>query len=95
MLCVCVCVCVARLLQEFQQWNDEGVRATLIPGNHDQVCELNPYAWIVVAAGSPAAQQVSVDGLVHGVSMFGLFPNISIATRPIYDASNRLAFLPW
>lgn len=65
---------VDRLLQEFQQWSDEGVRATLIPGNHDQV---------------------SVDGLVHGISMFGLFPNISIATRPIYDASNRLAFLPW
>jgi hypothetical protein len=50
-VCVCVCVCVVRLLQEFQQWSDEGVRATLIPGNHDQVCALNPYTCIVVEAG--------------------------------------------
>lgn len=26
-----------RLLNEFQKWSDEGVNATLLPGNHDQV----------------------------------------------------------
>lgn len=39
--------------------------------------------------------QVSMDGLVHGINLFGLFPNITIATRPIYDPSRRIAFLPW
>ncbi|EFA86386.1 putative non-transporter ABC protein [Heterostelium album PN500] len=39
--------------------------------------------------------QVSVDGSVHGIQFLGLFDNITLATDPIIDHHNRIAYLPW
>eukprot|EP01132_Coremiostelium_polycephalum_P004210 gene4210-5272_t len=39
--------------------------------------------------------QVSLDGQVHGVQLFSLFPNITVATNPIFDENERCAYLPW
>ncbi|KAK5577453.1 hypothetical protein RB653_002394 [Dictyostelium firmibasis] len=39
--------------------------------------------------------QVSIDGSVHGIQMFSLFPNFKVATDPIIDYRNGFAYLPW
>ncbi|GAM23608.1 hypothetical protein SAMD00019534_067830 [Acytostelium subglobosum LB1] len=39
--------------------------------------------------------QVSVDGAVHGMQLFGLFDNIRVATEPIFDRDEGCAYLPW
>ncbi|EGC34773.1 hypothetical protein DICPUDRAFT_15107, partial [Dictyostelium purpureum] len=39
--------------------------------------------------------QVSIDGTVHGIQLFSLFPNFTVATDPIIDKENGLAYLPW
>ncbi|KAN0035180.1 hypothetical protein ACTA71_004441 [Dictyostelium dimigraforme] len=39
--------------------------------------------------------QVSIDGSVHGIQMFSLFPNFKVATNPIIDYDNGFAYLPW
>lgn len=84
---------MCRLLNEFQRWSDEGVQATFIPGNHDQASASPLYQ--LLAWPDLLRHQVSMDGLVHGISLFGLFPNINIATKPLYNTSQRIAFLPW
>lgn len=39
--------------------------------------------------------QVSQDGTIHGVRMFGAYPNITIATEPLLWHHSKVAFLPW
>ncbi|KAM9966589.1 hypothetical protein ACTFIR_006809 [Dictyostelium discoideum] len=39
--------------------------------------------------------QVSIDGSVHAIQMFSLFPNFKVATDPIIDYDNGFAYLPW
>eukprot|EP01133_Synstelium_polycarpum_P015957 gene15957-18971_t len=39
--------------------------------------------------------QVSVDGTVHGLQFLRLFDNFCVATDPIYDARQGVAYLPW
>lgn len=65
---------VSALLPEFRAWQDQGVRAVLIPGNHDQV---------------------SRDGVIHGLEMFSVFSNIAVATEPVIFPRYGVAFLPW
>ena len=39
--------------------------------------------------------QVSMNGLVHGVRVFEPFPNVTIANTPIHDEEKQIALLPW
>lgn len=39
--------------------------------------------------------QVSMNGLVHGVRIFEPFDNVIIANQPIHDAEKQVAILPW
>jgi DNA repair exonuclease SbcCD ATPase subunit len=39
--------------------------------------------------------QVSQDGTIHGVRMFGAYPNITVATEPLLWHHSKVAFLPW
>ncbi|KAL6073890.1 ABC transporter AbcH.3 [Balamuthia mandrillaris] len=39
--------------------------------------------------------QVSLDGKVHALSLLSAFPNIRVATEPLLDREDRVAFLPW
>ncbi|EGG14232.1 putative non-transporter ABC protein [Cavenderia fasciculata] len=39
--------------------------------------------------------QVSVDGIIHGIEFFRLFDNIQVATDPIINEQEKCAYLPW
>lgn len=39
--------------------------------------------------------QVTTSGLVHGLRVFDAYPNIQVATDPILDMEEMIAFLPW
>lgn len=39
--------------------------------------------------------QVTQDGLVHGVDVFSAFSNIHVATEPMFRFEERVVFLPW
>jgi len=39
--------------------------------------------------------QVSVNGVVHGIRVFEPFPNITVATHTIEREAEKIAFLPW
>jgi len=62
----------AVLLAIDQHWR--GLRATLVPGNHDQV---------------------SLDGRVHGMTVFRGLPGITVTDDVLVQSDRRLAFLPW
>jgi len=39
--------------------------------------------------------QVTVSGAVHGLRMFDAYPNIQVATEPLFWHERQIAFLPW
>lgn len=39
--------------------------------------------------------QVTLDGRVHGMNVFRGLSNVTVATEPILDHANAIAFLPW
>lgn len=39
--------------------------------------------------------QVSEDGLIHGVRVFDAFANFTVATEPLIRPDSKTAFLPW
>lgn len=39
--------------------------------------------------------QVSLNGLIHGIRLFSPFPNVRVATHPIINTDERIAYLPW
>lgn len=39
--------------------------------------------------------QVSMNGLIHGVRIFDPFDNVTIAHNPIHDDTKQIAILPW
>jgi len=39
--------------------------------------------------------QVTVDGSIHGTSVFSGFPFIQVATDRLLDTTKKIAYLPW
>lgn len=48
--------------------------------------------WILIPGNH---DQVTLDGLIHGLNVFRGMPNVSVITEPSYDVHSRIALLPW